>query len=625
MRLTTLLAVLPVLAGFFIVVTLTRIGFASDGVNIEDPAPSVSPAEAEVRTEKAREHFVRGLALGREGNWSRALEEFLASRAQHSTRAARLNIAVSLYNLRRYAEALQAYEELDRDSGETVSKEEKQKIQAIVAKLSGLVAELLITGNTVEPTIRIDDRDYGSVAARTPLRIDPGLHKLRVSKPGYVPVEREFSVQSGETKEVDVSLLRVSEVSRLQVREAEGRTLDVLLDGVFVGKTPFSGVVSQGPHTVTLRGPGRLGSLPLRARVARGEQVSLSVRAVELDARVRILPMPRNARIDFDGVPLGVGIWDGWLPSGAHMLEVHAEGHWSKRVPVDLRPGSHSLSVVLVPARPEYSSSAAFLRSLYVELSAGVAWSPYSTQGAGAVCEDGSCDDESRPLGALFALRPGYRLSSRLGIELALGYVRLSASQQRRLEVFNTDPDPVSFQMDANDEARISAPFAGLGFSYRVFDEVPILLRLTTGAARAEVRTAVSGRFRASIPHPEHPDVVVDYDQPSDLLEEPQSLWLPFLTPELRVGYPVSKRLTLDIGLAAWLFLAPSYPRTGGLFNDAETRSLSLPEVVDGFPLQAHGYEGSTAVKPGIVRLPRENALGSMLVLSPSVAARWSF
>ncbi|HEY8943862.1 MAG TPA: hypothetical protein VIM73_06365, partial [Polyangiaceae bacterium] len=126
-----------------------------------------------------------------------------------------------------------------------------------------------------------------------------------------------------------------------------------------------------------------------------------------------------------------------------------------------------------------------------------------------------------------------------------------------------------------------------------------------------------------TIPHPEYPELQFEYEERAGVLDEPQWLWIPFVAPEIRVGHALSERLTVHAGVAAWFLLAPSYPRTGGLFGDPESRWLSLPEPTERYRLA--GREGSPIVKPGTVALPRENMLGPFFVLSPSISARWSF
>lgn len=585
---------------------------ASHAAGEEGGGAEIAPS-TEDRKQQARSHFLRGVSLGRAGEWDAALREFQKSRELHPTRASLLNIAVSLYNLRRYVQALEAYEALERDLSGSAA--ERQNVRAIVAKLRGLVGEVVITSNVPEPRVEIDGRDHGPARAQRPLRVEPGTHRLRVSKEGYIAVEREFQVESGQAKEIDVTLLHVSEASQLDVREAAGRALDVLIDGTVAGKTPFLGLVSPGQHVVQLRGAGRDGTVPVQVRVARGQRLSLTLRAVELDADVRVSPTPPSARVEVDGVPLGVGIWQGRLPSGPHRFDVHADGHLPWRRLIVLRPGAQHIAATLERDPGRSVSRGRFLDSVYLDLGLGP---------AGTLSFGGGAKEEPPPLGGIATLRAGYRVTSRLAVEVLGGYLRLFGKSEEELELPNTDPAPVPFRVELRQETRLSAAVGGLGLGYQLLERVPLVARLAGGAARGYVEGAVRGRFRATITHPQYPDVTHDYDRSAGFLERPQTLWIPFVVPELRLGHAVSKRLTLDVGLAAWLLFAPSYPRLGGLSADPETRSIPLADVEDGYPLPPD-REGTRTVKPGIVRLPREVALGTMVVISPSVAARFSF
>ncbi len=65
------------------------------------------------------------------------------------------------------------------------------------------LARLLVRVTPEAAAVSIDDRD---AAVDTVIELTAGLHQLRVTSPGFVPVERSLDLVEGELREVDVVL-----------------------------------------------------------------------------------------------------------------------------------------------------------------------------------------------------------------------------------------------------------------------------------------------------------------------------------------------------------------------------------------------------------------------------------
>jgi len=265
-----------------------------------------------------------------------------------------------------------------------------------------------------------------------------------------------------------------------------------------------------------------------------------------------------------------------------------------------------------IPPRP---------RRFVLELQAGPAL--YHSLGGGA---DASCSNDvivagtaepSCPgrnllsLGFLLSARLGYRVRSRLSLEVTIGYLRAWHDLERRMRVYdangqayNSVPNPEGGSSTwALDQTRVSMPFAGIGASREFFERTPLLLRLTTGIGRANVRTALNGSFIA--------ESGGDVDPfPISVLEDSRTVWIPFLAPEVRIGYRLAPNWVADVGLAMWLLWAPSYPRTTSMVGGTP------PE--ERWVLHAAGTGDP-------VRLGVESALGAALFVVPSLSVRHEF
>ena len=85
----------------------------------------------------------------------------------------------------------------------------------------------------------------------------------------------------------------------LQITEARGRALTVIVDGLDVGKTsaaPLALPLAPGKHVVLLRGEGNLGTAPASVTVRVNEVAPLRLEAEVLDASLRIAPVPLDAQ-----------------------------------------------------------------------------------------------------------------------------------------------------------------------------------------------------------------------------------------------------------------------------------------------------------------------------------------
>jgi hypothetical protein len=323
--------------------------------------------------------------------------------------------------------------------------------------------------------------------------------------------------------------------------------------------------------------------------------------------------------------PLG----DLLLDPGLHVVRILKEGYEPAQVSLtiaatqttqwnvklwqlgDKRPVAAPIEPPAKPAPP---------RRFVLELQAGPAL--YHSLGGGA---DESCKTDvivegtAQPscpgrdfvsLGIVVSARFGYRVRPHVALEVTGGYLRLWHDLQRRMRVYDANGQAYNSLQSTSDDSwtldqtRVSMPFVGVGASREFFQRTPLLVRLTTGIGRATVRTAVSGAF---IPES-------GGDQfPISVIEDTRTMWIPYLAPEVRMGYRFATTWVADFGLAAWLLWGPGYARTTHMVSGTspEERWVLRSDI-----LTEHGDP---------VRLGIESALGAALIVVPSVSVRNEF
>jgi hypothetical protein len=294
---------------------------------------------------------------------------------------------------------------------------------------------------------------------------------------------------------------------------------------------------------------------------------------------------------------------------------VAAEGH---------RPFVESLALGPLRLRTlevmlERDLSAPLFRSgfsphLYAELVFGLGWAPSFGGSADAACSqevedlDGNrvagCSDRSRPFGGLAGARLGYALREDLGVELFLGYLRLDEHIQRNLvaarELAPSDP---AFGSSVEDKTSLRGFSLALSARY-AFRNTPLGLRVWTGVVRARVETENSGVY--TWPNAEGG---VERREIS-LRERAETVWVPFIGPEVSLSFPFARRFVFSVSLAGMLLLPPDVPRTGsspGFTEVTGRRTAALP------------------APDGSLELPREKALGTAFALLPQLALRANF
>ncbi|WP_437306851.1 kelch repeat-containing protein [Sorangium sp. So ce388] len=549
-----------------------------------EPPPTGDPVA------EARAHFERGLDLYSQGAWEAALAEFLASRQVYPTWSATSSAALCLQQLRRYDEALALFETLLRDFSQKLPSDTRSAAQQAVVRLRGLVGTVDIVGAEIGASIMVDGHRRGDYPLPAPLRVAVGSHVVRVYKEGFEPFETRVDVAGGQVVRILSRLQKLVESGRLRVTEQQGRALDVLVDGYTVGTTPWEGALPPGHHSVVLRGPGDLGTMPASVLVLLRQTTPLALRAEELSSTLQIEPSPVCASITVDGVPFGSGVWEGRLSAGLHRVEVAAGGFIAARREVLLVRGAR----VVVPVALDRVKLGGPPGRFLLELAAA----PVLVPSLGGIAA-GPCDEACSPglgAGALGVVHAGYELWSGFGFGVMTGYLQVHQTvTARRASLEIQDPLPESTGT-VDDALALSGLLAGGWAGLSLGGRTRLSMRLGAGVLLGAVRDERSGTFNSSSGFEFHLDPTAARDAASFFV----------MTPEVRAGLRVGKHLELTAGLAASVL-------------------VRLKEPVWTNPAQ--GVYGRIDAERGFFgRFEEESLAGEVLVaIAPGIGARYTF
>jgi hypothetical protein len=228
----------------------------------------------------AKNLFRSGVALLNTGDYERALDYFLRSRAQVPSLQNTTDIAICLDALGRYDEALDMYEELLVRFSHELAADDKAKLGLVMAALRARVGSISVSAN-VEGRLVIDGRARGDLPQSAPLRVLGGRHVVRIFRDGYTAFEIRVDVPVGSTVRVEGRLAPLAEAGLLRVEDPASDGFDVFIDGTRVGRVPWEGGLPPGRHVVRTQ-RGDRGSAPHAAEVQQGQMVLLRMSASDL-------------------------------------------------------------------------------------------------------------------------------------------------------------------------------------------------------------------------------------------------------------------------------------------------------------------------------------------------------
>lgn len=537
---------------------------------------------------EAEERFRKGLKLLQEEAWTAALAEFVRSRELYPTRTATNNAAVCLRKLKRFDESLDLYEALLREYP-NMPPDRKEAALKEVVELRQLVGTLDITGAEPGAMIVVDGKTRAEFPTIDPLRVSAGTHSIRVIKQGFTAFETSVEVAGGQTVVVASKMPALVASGTLRVTEKSGKRMDVVLDGAVVGVTPWEGTIATGDHVVQLLGDADLGTQPSSAPIKKDEATQLTLEAVPLESAIVVKVTPAAASVRIDSVAVGRGVWDGRIQSGAHVVEVVADGYFPKRLEVSVEKGERR-EVNVTLERDEDADAWRVPSKIVLDLSGGVALTPSFGGDVSATCADGCT--QKLGVGGVVLLNGSYELGNGFGFGLSAGVMQASQSVEGRATTL-TPQGLDGLEGSASDELRLRGIIAAAHAAYRYGDQIPLRFRLTAGALIGQARSERTGTFDTRSRG--------DYDAPA-LLSQQTSTFV-FIGPEATIGYRIADLFELAAGLQGMILIAPDPPK----WASDDNPQVNAP---------GDGLSSYTA---------EESTMGTMVFAVPMVAARASF
>lgn len=280
-------------------------------------------ALADNLADEAELQFKLGAESYQHGDFTGALEHFLASNRLVPNRNVLFNIARTYEELHNAPDAYRYY--VDALGGETRA-DQKQRIEDALRRVAPQVAVLKVTTDPPGATVYLDRRDLGARAS-TPanLGLSAGRHKVIVELSGYETAERD-NVDLVVGREQNIAFNLVAILGTVRVDGEEGATVKIdAEDSPVVGTIPCTLQVKPGRHTLVIEKNGYAEQdvpidVPPRGAISARAHLSAETGSVVVNTDIR------DALITIDDQPSGFTPAVLNVPIGHHKLRVSLSG-----------------------------------------------------------------------------------------------------------------------------------------------------------------------------------------------------------------------------------------------------------------------------------------------------------
>jgi hypothetical protein len=221
--------------------------------------PALAPAPAasqDARKQEARRHFLQGVALYEEGNFTAALAEFQAAYTMAPAPGVLFNIGLTEKALYRYSDASRTLErylvEGSKDPNLTI--ERRQQVVQLIEEMKSLLAPLRFVLAPPGARLTVDGRPM-VLGADGSLALAAGNHVVDVVADGHESQRRDITIVAGTPATFEFTLKPIPRSGRVSITSSRPATR-VTIDGQDRGLAPLSLELPAGGHQLEAQADG---------------------------------------------------------------------------------------------------------------------------------------------------------------------------------------------------------------------------------------------------------------------------------------------------------------------------------------------------------------------------------
>jgi outer membrane receptor for ferrienterochelin and colicins len=324
-----------------------------------------APAGADGVADEADLQFTVGADAYGKGEFTVALEHFLASNRLVSNRNVMFNIARAYEQLGRFPDAYRYY--IDASRGEASDGKLQKDVVAALARIGPRVAVLSIETSPPGATVFLDRRDLGSVGTSpSQLGLKAGTYTILAELPGFEPAALAgITIATGEARPLKLELVRIT--GKVELTGEPGTRVRIDDErGAVACTLPCRLDLTPGQHLAYFERSGFTVS-PQTFLIVENKTVRSTASAVAVVGSLLVAADEPNALIEVDGRALGFtpAVLPN-IPIGHRRVRVSLRGYQAVEREVEVRINAQTDLRDLV-LTPERSVSAASRESEAIE------------------------------------------------------------------------------------------------------------------------------------------------------------------------------------------------------------------------------------------------------------------
>ena len=223
-------------------------------------APSATPTAplplSESLTGAAKAEYAAARILYDDGDFRGALEKLKRTYELSNDPRLLWNMAACQKNLRHYAEVVRLVDRYLHEGAAYMTGTDRADATTLLETVKGFVCELQVESNEAGATLYVDDQPVGSTPFASALGVDMGVHKIRLSKPGFTDFSVTQDLPGGQPSKLSAQLVAEHHEGRLRVVAEPADVIQV--DGKAVGTGLWEGTLGSGAHSVFVSARGKL-------------------------------------------------------------------------------------------------------------------------------------------------------------------------------------------------------------------------------------------------------------------------------------------------------------------------------------------------------------------------------
>lgn len=318
-----------------LVLTLSTTAAVAQAQGTAPAATAPAPVSAE-QTKAASAQAKAGKALLKQKDYVGARTLLESAYATAPTGAVLVDLTQTYRGLSLNALALQTLLSAKNTGVPTLNAAETTAVETHITELTDQVFRLSLRLPEGVTAIQLDGVSVEPPLPGVPLVLEPGLHSIKIEQPGYEVYTKDVNAVAGQDISLVVELEKWVDTGRVNVTDKNGQKLNVYVDGIQVGTTPWSGDLPSGHHVIEARSERstaeqRTIDLPRRA------VVDIELESVIHYERLIVNSPVRGAQAYLDGQLIQLP-YDQMVLVGEHQLRVTAPGHSTLEKTVIVEP-----------------------------------------------------------------------------------------------------------------------------------------------------------------------------------------------------------------------------------------------------------------------------------------------